>query len=257
MKSLIQRIFQPQRTLNYRTLSRTTLFLFLLLAGIAPAFAQDAEAALKQFEGKVLVLQHPLRNKSLLYNSNGDLLTTIKDKDAGSWTAYGGIFIENVSVAPDRLVLQGHRMIFMFKNPGILLQELKQKKHSSPISPDVHIEIKLDHAVDSANQAKEIMKNIFALDTADLIKATKGFWNSYLKDHLVYDSSLPQEQEFLWQEPTKKQNAAEQNPLSQTTKDENGEYIAHVGGPVKAPRALYTPSRNIQTLLFPKNIKVF
>lgn len=190
----------------------------------------------------MLVLRHPLRNDSLLYNFHGDLLSATKGKDAGPWTECGGIHIDNAILVPERLVLNGHRVIFSFKDSQLGFEEFKdlKKRHfSPPLSPAVRIEVRLDHAVDSASQATEMMKNIFALDTVALIQAVQSPWNSYLKDHLVYDPSLPQEQEFHWQEPVKKQDTA--NPVS-GTEGEIIEKIDFPDGPVKPPRPLHTPA---------------
>ena len=84
----------------------------LLLCTVAiatSASAQEAEAALKQFEGKILILRHPLQSKSQQYDSDGKVL---KGGDEGPWTVCGGVRIDKIALAPDKLRFEGRRIFF-------------------------------------------------------------------------------------------------------------------------------------------------
>ena len=47
-----------------RMFNPTSILLLCMLANIASASAQEAENALKEFEGKVVIFRHPLRDDS-------------------------------------------------------------------------------------------------------------------------------------------------------------------------------------------------
>jgi TonB family protein len=228
-------------------LKQSFIFLLCVLAGINSAYAQDAEKALKAFEGKVLVLRHPLHDGSQQYDTEGKVL---KGGAEESWTTNGGMLIEHVALTADRLQLEGKRMLFLFSKEEFLLLELKKlKKHGDPpLSPSIKIEISLDHSIDSEEQARKILGRVFALNTEDLLSSVPEFWRSCLTDRLTYDASQTREMEFDWRTPVVGRARLVQNPVpkprddrSVTSVTEDGEPIRHVGKGVSAPRGTHTP----------------
>ena len=74
----------------------TSILLLCMLANIASASAQEAEDALKEFEGKVVIFRHPLRDDSPRYDAEGKVL---KGGPEESWTTNGGLLIDRIGNA--------------------------------------------------------------------------------------------------------------------------------------------------------------
>jgi TonB family protein len=220
-------------------LRQLIILLLCITAGAASASAQDAEKALKEFEGKVLVLRHPLRGDSQQYDAEGHLLN---DGAEESWTSHGGMLIDQIALTSDKLRLKGRRMLFLFTKQGLALLEFKDLNRplvAPPLSLSLNVEVSLDHPIDSGEQAQKILSKVFALNTADLLASVPDFWRSCLTDRLTYDSSQKMEAEFSWRAPGKKPPFRVTPDISSDHGD--AEVIEHVGNGVSAPRATYTP----------------
>jgi TonB family protein len=230
-----------------------------MFAGVNFACAQDAEKALKEFEGKVLVLRHPLHGGSQRYDAEGKVL---KGGNEEPWTSHGGVLIERIVLTPDKLRVDGKRMMFAFSKKEFLLVELKKlKEHEDPpFSPDINIEIVLGHSIDSEEQARNTLNKVFALSTEDLLAAVPDFWRSCLTDRLTYDPSRTRETEFYWRAPklgrkgpapefSRKKPEGEpvlkskedRKVANQTKFTEDGEPLMHIGDGVSPPRPTHTP----------------
>lgn len=228
-------------------LKPTSILLLCMLASISSASAQETENALKEFEGKVLIFRHPLRDDSLRYDSKGKVL---KGGPEESWTTNGGLIIDRIELTPEKISITGRRIFILFGKNGLVLLEFKRLKGrgSPPLSPSIKTEISLGQPVNSAEQARTVLSRVFALDTVGLFDSLPDFWRRYLAGHLRYDSSLKQDEEFYWNykgeerlipvqsiEPTAKSGPADEeaeNPLFHVGKDGN----------VKAPEAKLTPA---------------
>lgn len=222
-----------------------SILLLCVLANIASASAQETENALKEFEGKVLIFRHPLRDDSLRYDSEGKVL---KGGPEESWTTNGVLLIDRIELTPDKISIAGRRIFVLFGKDGLNLLEFKRLKGrgSPPLSPSIKTEISLGQPVNSAEQARTVLSRVFALNTAGLFDSLPDFWHRYLAGHLRYDSSLKQDEEFYWNykreerlipvqsiEPTAKSGPADEeaeNPVFHVGKD----------GKVKAPEARLT-----------------
>ena len=151
------------------------VLLLCIVTGAASASAQDTEAALNQFEGKTLILRHPLQGDSQRYDTEGRVL---KGGNEGSWTVYGGIVVARVALTPDKLRIAGRRIFFLFPKQKLALFEFTRLKgqKAPPFSPSLDVEISLDKPIDSAAQARAILKRVFALNTPDLLKSLPDYW---------------------------------------------------------------------------------
>jgi TonB family protein len=222
----------------------TILFLCVLSGGVSVS-AQDAETALKQFEGKILILRHPLQGDSQRYDAEGMVL---KGGDEGPWAVYGGVLIDHVVVEPNKLQLAGQRILFLFPNQRFTLMkfELLDNLRKPPLSPSIKVEIALAKPIDSAEQAQGILNRVFALNTADLTASVSDFWQRLLTDHLIYDPSQKQEEEFRWKEPVRGQakpvGSAEPQMTNSHESAGTAQPVFHVGSEVKAPKPEYTPA---------------
>jgi TonB family protein len=223
-----------------------SILLLCMFANIASASAQEAENALKEFEGKVLIFRHPLRDDSLLYSAEGKVL---KGGPEESWTTNGGLLIDRIALTPEKISIAGRRIFILFGKNGLILLEFKRLKGSGspPLSPSIKTEINLSQPVNSAEQARTVLSRVFALNTAGLFDSLPDFWRRYLAGHLRYDSSLKQDEEFYWNykieerlipvqgiQPTAKSGPAD---------EEVEKPVFHVGkdDQVKPPEARFTP----------------
>lgn len=152
------------------TYRRLTILLLSIVAATASASERDAENALKEFEGKVLVLRHPLQGSSQEYDAEGKVL---KGGDAGPWTVYGGVLIEKVALSPDKLRFEGRRMLFLFPKGQFTAMEFKRLKRpvDPPFPPSIELEIALDRPLDSAEEARAVLDRVFALNTKGLLES--------------------------------------------------------------------------------------
>lgn len=224
--------------------AKLTILLLSIVAANANSWAQDAEATLKQFKDKVLMLRHPLQGSSLRYDADGKVL---KGGDEGPWTVFGGILIDNASVSKDKLHLEGRRMLILFPRQRFSIMEFKRldnRPKNPPFSTSVKLEIALAQPVNSAEQVRTVMNRVFALNTAELLDSISDFWRPSLAGSLIYDPSQSKETEFQWNEkvpPVQKFSRAEPDAISKSEDAGAGVAVFHVGPEVKAPRAQYAP----------------
>ncbi|MGB9120286.1 MAG: energy transducer TonB [Candidatus Angelobacter sp.] len=224
-----------------------SILLLCMLANIAFASTQEAENALKEFEGKVLIFRHPLRDDSLRYDAEGKVL---KGGPEESWTTNGGLLIDRIEVTPEKISIAGRRIFILFGKNGLVMLEFKRLKGrgSPPLSPSITLEISLGQPVNSAEQARAVLSRVFALNTVGLFDSLPDFWRRYLAGHLRYDSSLKQDEEFYWNDHIEERLIPVQG-IEPTAKpgpaDEEAEKpVFHVGedDKVKAPEVKFTPA---------------
>jgi TonB family protein len=232
---------------------KLTILLLSILAGSAASrpqgveatSAQNAETMLKQFEGKTLILRHPLQSDSQRYDPEGKVL---KGGREGSWAVFSCVLIDQITLAPDKLRLEGRRIFFLFPKQKLLLFEFTRRKHhgSPPFSPLLNVEIILDKPIDSGEQALSVMNRVFALKTEDFLEFLPDYWRIYLADHhFSYDAFQKKEAEYRWREEVdKKSTPIENEAESALTQDSKNSPVSYPVGPhsgVKAPRPEYTP----------------
>jgi TonB family protein len=213
-----------------------SILLLCIAAGTATASTQSAESALKQFEGKVLVLRHPLQESFQQYDAEGKVL---KGGNEGPWTVYGGVLIDKVELSPDKLRFEGRRVLFLFLKGQFTAMDFKRLKRpvDPPFPPEVNLEIVLDHALDSAEEARAVLGGVFALDTRGLLDSLPDLWHGVL-DELAYDPAQKREAEFHMELPPnsvpKRSRKAAPNTIS-------SDQVFPVGAEVTAPKATFTP----------------
>ena len=214
-----------------------SILLLCIVAGTATTSTPDAENALKQFEGKVLVLRHPLEGSSQEYDAAGKVL---KGGDEGPWTVYGGVLIDKVALSPDKLRVQGRRMLFLFLKGQFTAMEFKRLKRpvDPPFPPSVELEIALDRPLDSGEDARAVLDRMFALDTKSLLESLPEFWRGPLTDQLVYDPSRGREAEFRMELPPPGIRQPDRKAAPETI---GADQPFHVGAGVAAPKATFTP----------------
>jgi len=223
-----------------------SILLLCLLSNIASASTQEAENALKEFEGKVLILRHPLRDDSLRYDAEGKVL---KGGPEESWTTNGALLVDRIELTPEKISIAGRRIFILFGKNGLVLLEFKRLKGggSPPLSPSLKTEISLGQPINSAEQARAVLSRVFALNTVGLFESLPDFWRRYLAGHLRYDSSLKQDEEFYWnykrEESLIPVQSLEPTAKSGPADEEVEKPVFHVGkdGKVKAPQAKVTP----------------
>jgi TonB family protein len=223
-----------------------SILLLCLLSNIASASTQEAENALKEFEGKVLILRHPLRDDSLRYDAEGKVL---KGGPEESWTTNGALLVDRIELTPEKITIAGRRIFILFGKNGLVLLEFKRLKGrgSPPLSPSIKTEISLGQPVNSAEQARAVLSRVFALNTVGLFESLPDFWRRYRAGHQRYYSSQKQDEEFYWnykrEESLIPVQSLEPTAKSGPADEEVEKPVFHVGkdGKVKAPQAKVTP----------------
>jgi TonB family protein len=229
-------------------LVKLTILLLSIIATSTTSWAQDADASLKEFEGKTLILLHPLQANFQRYDAAGKVLKGGKD---GSWTVFGGILIDRVTLAPDKLRFEGRRIFFLFPKQKLTLVEFTWRKHrtDAPFSPSMKVEIVLDKPIDSAEQAFTVLNRVFFVKTQDFLESLPAFWREYLADHhFSYDAYQKKEAEYRWREEVDKKSTPVENVQPEPPKDskdselhERVVYPIGTTSGVKAPKPKYTP----------------
>lgn len=185
----------------------------------------------------MLVLRHPVEGSSQEYDAAGKVL---KGGDEGPWTVYGGVLIDKVALSPDKLRIQGRRMLFLFLKGQFTAMEFKRLKRpvDPPFPPSIELEIALDRPLDSSEQARAVLERVFALNTQGLLELLPEFWRGPLTDQLVYDPSQKHGAEFRLELPPP---SAHRPARKATPNAISADQLFHVGADVTAPKAAFTP----------------
>jgi TonB family protein len=232
------------------------LLLLCIAAGTLSAVAQEPENALKQYQGKILVLRHPLESSSHRYDADGHVLN---HEAEGAWTVYGGVLIDKFAVRPDQLRIQGRRILFFFRDGQLKAVVMtKNGLRNPPFSPAMKLELGLAHSLNSAEEVRTVMGRVFVMNATQLLDILPDFWRGYLRDQLIYDAEA-QPEKFSWQgdvkiakfEPLamKQAKSPEQlvanpeqiKPELITKDDDDSSTVFKVGLGVSAPKPKSTP----------------
>lgn len=103
----------------------------------------------------------------------------------------------------------------------------------------------LDRPVNSADDARALLRQVFALNNADLLDSVSKLWRNFLEQRLIYDSSQEKGKEFLWREaPPIDSTPAQPVKQAQISDDEGSasfQPVFRVGQDVHAPKTQYSP----------------
>lgn len=202
-------------------MSKRIIVLCIIFFSTLLCSAQETQDTLKQFEGKVLILRHPLHGDLQKYDEDGKVLKGGPDE---SWTVGGGILVDHITITPEKLSVEGRRIFFLFPQQKLVLFEYKKLKNgrTPPLSPSVRVEIELQHPIDSEHSAFSILQKVFALNTDELIKSLPDAWHGYLMvHHLNYDPTQPEDSVFRWREkPDGKEELAQHDKTDDVLGDE-------------------------------------
>lgn len=227
---------------------RTPIRLLLcLITCVSCALAQDVETALKQYQGKVLILRVPYEGNSQHYDANGKAL--IKDL-AGSWTVYGGVLIDRITPTPEKLSIQGRRALFLFHDNQIQAKEFKpiDRRGGPLLDSHMDLDISLASPVTSAEQVRAVLGKVFAFNTAELLDSVPELWRSCLKDRLIYDAKSKIEEELVWTKAPADLQPWPRGSVPPTSRELDIEDVFHIGNGtmnrtygITLPEAVYTP----------------
>ena len=156
---------QRSTLLIMKRLYTLALLAFFVGVQIKTAFASDVEKELKrQYEKQVLALRSPVRGTHLEFDSSGKPLDSSQD----SWTVHGAIYIERISIGPDRLHMEGPIVALGNENK-------KGKPEIIPLGKPIRVEIHLDHPATSADDLRALLDSVFFLDEKDREHAVPDF----------------------------------------------------------------------------------
>ena len=232
--------------LQARSWNKRLLILLGILAATVHASGQGVDDALKQFNGRILVLRHPLQSNYQVYGPDGSVLSAASE---GPWTVYSGIRIDKVKRHADGLRIEGRRTLFLFPQGRLTPMEFQILKNRirPPFQPEMKLDLHLDSALNSAEDIHTALARIFLMNTSDLLAGIPEFWRVFLRDRLAYDPSAQPAAEFSWHEPQPKQFGplpSTAGAAVRTDRDENIQTVYHVGVEVKPPRPTYAPEPN-------------
>ncbi|HKV95151.1 MAG TPA: energy transducer TonB [Candidatus Angelobacter sp.] len=225
---------------------RRLLLILLFGVGISTSLLASSIDDLKntvstQFQGKMLILLHPLGKESLRFNTDG---TLIKGGSPGPWTVYGAIRVTKVQLSPDKLRVQGQRLFFSFKSshPAPYVFALRKNRNIPPCRPSVEVEIKLDQPLNSFDQVQTTLSKVFALNKQDFLNSVPEFWRSYVADNLDFDPAQAGALQYIGGNSTHAGKSPDANAkTSSQAGNQPDQAIFHVGNDVKAPKAISTP----------------
>ena len=231
------------------------LFITLCALSVPPMAAasdHDLEDALNaQFEGKVVILRHPMGNESLRYDAQGKSLDQGQE---GDWTVYGAVRIQKIELGKKQIRLQGTRLCVRSAANGLAPFEFTRPKNpvlAPPVKPSVNVEIKTDQPPATVDQAQALLGNVFALNKDDLLDSVPEFWRTYLDAHLDdYDLKQGKEMQFNAEGSAKRSNSlAQRNTPPPSPSQESQPPLGKIYqfGPnatdvdVKAPKVIFSP----------------
>ncbi|HJT54244.1 MAG TPA: energy transducer TonB [Candidatus Angelobacter sp.] len=143
------------------------------------AFAETVNDLLnQQYKNQTLALRYPFSHGELKFDSSGQPLTKPTDR----WLVYGGIYIRDIKLSRDSLVLQGPRIAFPGSSEKGMPTLVLQKK--------VKVHIHLDRSLSTLTEAQDLLGRIFFLDQNDLSRARPEYRRS---DYRPKDAAAPVE----------------------------------------------------------------
>ncbi|HEY6969162.1 MAG TPA: energy transducer TonB [Candidatus Angelobacter sp.] len=139
-------------------MKRFVITLLFLFAAAALAVASDQsnlkDALQKQYQKRVLVPRFPFQGHEQDFDSAGKPL---QDPPANKWKVYGPVLIRKISLDKDKLRLEGPRV-------AVVLDANHKITSAVELSKPVEFKIRLDHPLNSADDASEILNRVFFLD---------------------------------------------------------------------------------------------
>ena len=144
--------------LSMKKIAMLAFLALIVCVHIISAFASDLENALKQqYEKQVLGLRSPLQGTHLEFDSSGKPLG---QSPQGRWIAYGGIYVQKISLAADKLRLEGPLA-------GFGADSKQGKPEIVPLGKAINVEIQLDHPANSVDDVRAVLDCVFFLDDKD------------------------------------------------------------------------------------------
>jgi len=124
----------------------------------------------KQYVGSQRILRKFYDTDRLKFDDRGDF----RGKAAtGSWTLFGNVDIEHVSLTDKALILDGHRNILIFNEDGKRMERKKGDRWAAEIAT---------HAgPGQAMQIESALRNIFVAEGEDLTPLLPDYWQDYIQ----------------------------------------------------------------------------
>lgn len=221
-----------------------------MVSSFALAGAADRDISKEltdRYRSKIFALRYPLLADSQHYDFNGKPLQSPPE---GSWTLFGRIIVDKISVKGDELRVAGHRAVYGL-NPNMERQGKNKKRNDNaakveddgPLVPfadtqKVEIGIRLVSPLASSRDAEAVLGRVFGYTQKDLIDAVPPYWRHYFETHAKSaegNTQRPQEQKPETAQPA---DAGERGRATEV----GGEPIVHLGAKgVTAPKPLFTP----------------
>jgi TonB family protein len=134
----------------------TIAFLLTLVVVQAAAVSDNdlQDLLKKQYTKQVLALRSPFQKGDQEFDSDGKPLNTAS---AGEWAFYGAIQVKKLNLRPDKLSLEGPWVAFGS------YQKDQIPSNPIPLGKSIKVEIHLDHALASVQEAEAMLNRVFFL----------------------------------------------------------------------------------------------
>jgi TonB family protein len=136
--------------------------------------AQDARSVEGQlrrdYVGSERMLRHFYIADTLKFDADGNALN--KEK-TGSWTLFGAVRIDKLTLSSGKLDLQGHRAIVAIDDAAKTMKRI-------PWSEKVRIEIPVHEGPDAASQVRSALAEVFVVPGEDMVATLPDYWQDYM-----------------------------------------------------------------------------
>jgi TonB family protein len=139
------------------------LLIAVFFAACSASWSESVKDSLNnKYKGQVLALRTPFSQDKMTFDSAGQPLHA---PPSGPWLAYGGLHVEKLELSKETLRLEGHRV-------GFTGQQKNNQEVLINLGNGVNVEIRLDHPIQSADDAYPVLNRVFFLDadSANLAK---------------------------------------------------------------------------------------
>ncbi len=152
-------------------LERVVLAAVLSLPIIASAQAPIENQLRQKYVGSERMLRHFFAADTLKFDESGNPLNTER---TGSWTLFGAVVIDKLTLSSKKLELQGHRAIVTIDDSTRTTKRLNWKEK-------VWIQIPVASNTDaSGDQLQSALGKVFVSPGGELVSALPDYWHDYM-----------------------------------------------------------------------------
>ena len=160
-------------------LKRIVVIAILFLPVTVSAQTSVEEQLRQKYAGSERMLRHFYAADALKFDESGSPLNTER---MGSWTLFGAVVIDKLTLSSKKLELQGHRAIVTIDDSTRTMKRLNWKEK-------VWIQIPVASQADaSGSQLQSALDKVFVTPGEEMVRALPDYWQGYMAR--FYDKQL-------------------------------------------------------------------